>query len=81
MTNLEAIETIKSNYPPECYTMLREALDISIGLLENQIPKKPIQTYFDYEYKEQKYECPICHEGLYRNQIFCDECGQIIDWE
>ena len=36
MTNQEAIETIKANYPPENYSMLREALDIAIGLLKEQ---------------------------------------------
>ena len=30
MTNQEAIETIKNNWPPENYTMLREALAIAI---------------------------------------------------
>lgn len=30
----EAISVIKSNYPTENYTMLREALDIAIELLE-----------------------------------------------
>ena len=33
MTNQEAIETIEANYPPENYSMLREALDMAIGLL------------------------------------------------
>lgn len=36
MTNKEAIETIKANYPDERYTMLREALDMSIEALEKQ---------------------------------------------
>ena len=34
MTNKEAIKIIKSNYPPETYTMLREALDLAIKILE-----------------------------------------------
>lgn len=34
MTNEEMIKAIKSNYPPSNYTMLREALDKSILLLE-----------------------------------------------
>lgn len=33
MTNEEAIHAIKSNYPPERYTMLREALDMAMELL------------------------------------------------
>lgn len=35
----EAIQTIKNNYPPENYTMLREALDLAIELMEKQINK------------------------------------------
>ena len=34
MTKAEAIETIKANYPPENYTMLREALDMAIKALK-----------------------------------------------
>lgn len=32
----EAINVIKANYPPENYTMLREALDLAINLLEKE---------------------------------------------
>ena len=39
----DAINTIKSNYPPSNYSMLREALDLSIELLDKQIPKKPLE--------------------------------------
>lgn len=39
MTNQEAIETIKANYPPENYSMLREALDMAIELLKKH--RKP----------------------------------------
>ena len=37
MTNKEAIEAIKCNYPPENYTRLREALDKAIEALEKQM--------------------------------------------
>ena len=36
MTNQEAIDTIKANYPPEHYFMLREALDMALQLLKEQ---------------------------------------------
>ena len=39
MTNKEAIQAIKSNYPPEQYSMLREALDMAIRLLEEDDKK------------------------------------------
>lgn len=37
MTNQEAIEIIKKNYPPENYTMLREALDLAIECLSEKL--------------------------------------------
>lgn len=40
MTSKEAIEVIKANYPPENYTMLREALDLAIKLLEEDSKKE-----------------------------------------
>lgn len=36
MTNKEAIDVIKSNYPPEQYTMLREALDLAVIALQSK---------------------------------------------
>jgi len=35
MDNMAAIEVIKKNYPPERYTMLREALDLAIDTLQS----------------------------------------------
>lgn len=32
----KAIQVIKSNYPPENYTLLREALNLAIKLLEKE---------------------------------------------
>ena len=34
LSNTEAIEAIKKNYPPENYSVLREALDMAIEALE-----------------------------------------------
>lgn len=34
MTPEEAIKAIRANYPPERYTMLREALDMAVSALE-----------------------------------------------
>lgn len=36
MTNEEAIKAIKDNYPPSEYSILREALDMSMEALRNQ---------------------------------------------
>lgn len=34
MTNEEAIETLRANYPDKCYESLRSAVDIAIGALK-----------------------------------------------
>ena len=34
---LEYIETIKSHYPPENYSMLRETLDYCVSLLKEKL--------------------------------------------
>lgn len=36
----EAIEVIKNNYPPEKYSMLREALDLAMEVLSQQVERK-----------------------------------------
>ena len=36
MTNQEAITTIEANYPPENYSMLREALNMALTLMKEQ---------------------------------------------
>ena len=34
MTNTEAIETLRANYPDACYEQLREAVDVAISSLK-----------------------------------------------
>ena len=36
MTNTEAIETLRANYPDACYGQLREAVDAAIEALKTQ---------------------------------------------
>lgn len=36
MTNAEAIETLRANYPDACYEQLREAVDVAIDALKAQ---------------------------------------------
>ena len=49
MTNKEAIETLRANYPDACYEQLREAVDMAISALLaqelKQEVKKPVCTY------------------------------------
>lgn len=42
MTDEEAVQTIKSNWPPPNYTMLREALELAIKLLEKESANKEV---------------------------------------
>lgn len=78
MTNKEAIETINVNYPDECYTMLREALDIAIKALEKQEPVEP--KFIDGK-RNHFILCGNCNTDLMRGMKFCSYCGQAVKWK
>ena len=40
MTNAEAIETLRANYPDDCFVQLREAVDAAIEALKAQLFKE-----------------------------------------
>ena len=85
MTNAEAIETLKANYPDACYEQLREAVDTAIEALEKQIPKELIAEgdgYADGEMVYDSFYCPSCdyHMEDYEVENYCPNCGQAIDW-
>ena len=89
MTNQEAIETIKANYPPENYSMLREALDIALALLKEQ---EAVEPYMDFD-GHDVWRCGKCGATIfhiYHNASdedaknyakFCRHCGQAVKWE
>ena len=84
ITNEEAIKAIKCNYPPENYTILREGLDMAIGALEKQIPKKPVKYDIDYS-GNPLFRCPVCGDSWNSNEFgdgmeYCWTCGQALDW-
>ena len=54
MTREEAINAIKCNYPPEHYSMLREALDMAIEALKGIKDEKGYWTGYDGQY------CSVC---------------------
>lgn len=89
----EAIKAIKSNYPPSNYSMLREALDLSIKLLEKATPKKvtkPIPLNQDVRIGHATFKkgtsvlsfCPSCGKWLNHayHKYYCGHCGQSLDW-
>lgn len=86
MTNQEAIEIIKANYPDERYTMLREALDMAMDALKEQ---EPVEPSVDVD----TYVCPNCghrleHQGMLGDNVifderynFCPACGKSVKWD
>ena len=86
MTNEDAIETIKANYPPENYMMLREALDIACAMLKEQeamlvLSQRECETWPNHY--ERKGFCPKCHQVVdwLLNRSYCGLCGQEVKWE
>lgn len=45
MNYKEAIEAIKSNYPTENYTVLREALDLAIEVLQDASDEEEFEKF------------------------------------
>ena len=74
-------ETIKHNYPPENYSMLREALDVSMELLDKATPMKPLGYHTNYK-------CPSCDKRVrsgkgsssHIKDTVCRNCYQVLDW-
>lgn len=69
----------------ESYLKEAWACDLGAKALEKQIPKKSknIKTIFDFSgrYYTTKGDCPCCdRENLYRTDIYCNKCGQKLDW-
>lgn len=71
MTNEEAIKTIKHGC---IYRDKRggEALEVAVKALEKQISKKPSET--------DKARCIHCACVVKRDERFCKNCGQALDW-
>lgn len=85
MTNQEAIETIEANYPPENYSMLREALNMALTLLKEQELMKPKVKHFELHYAsydeyENRAYCPKCGIQFIQQVNYCPKCGQAVKW-
>ena len=61
-----------SNDCPEC-----NAREKAISALEKQMPQKP--TIDEYDDGTYSYICP-CGAEVEENQVYCDICGQALDW-
>ena len=73
MTYEEAINAIKCNYPPEHYSMLREALDMAMECLEKQTHNCEDCKHADYMKRENAIYC-LEHSCM----MSCDNCCR--DW-
>ena len=80
MTNQEAIEIIRANYPPKNYSMLCDALDIALSLLEEQESVVHPEPSCEMEYITDCC-CDLCGVQLIREDRFCRCCGKRIEWE
>lgn len=69
--------------------ILKEPLQLAISALEKQIPKKaekltagePIKIgNITFGKGTSIYECPGCGTLIARHYVYCNGCGQAIDW-
>ena len=86
MTNKEAVETIKANYPDERYTMLREALDMAIEALEKQETFEPVEMIDDFypigdPLRTIGWKCGKCGERIAVYDNYCPNCGKAAKWD
>ena len=60
------------------------AVEIAIGAMRKQIPKKPNYKVDDRYMKNHFIQipvCPICHREIVAGDMHCIDCGQSISWE
>lgn len=79
----ETIIKARAVYKLPDYGYPDEQYDVAIAALEKQIAKKPIElpeeeTFYDGGYYGHK--CGMCEFPVYDDQIYCDKCGQKLDW-
>ena len=73
MNKQEAIEILKHEHDyAQLLSYVNEALKMAISALEKQIPKKPSET--------DKARCIHCGCVVKRDERFCKNCGQALDW-
>jgi len=76
MTREEAKALIMWINPHGLKKINEKGKDIILEALEKQVPKKPIDNFFDKR-------CPSCNNlwGITKDQQFCPKCGQAIEWD
>jgi uncharacterized OB-fold protein len=78
MTEAEAINILQLNTPFVASKEANKAVEVAIKALEKQIAK-PVKELND---RKDLYvaSCTVCGYLVYRNQRYCDGCGQKLDW-
>lgn len=76
---IEDLQRILTQYRFMFSREIAEANGKAIEALEKQIPKKPLLVP-DGKSKIHTFKCPTCGQAMYRVRLFCDDCGQAIDW-
>lgn len=71
MTTKEALEILYKGIAPNP-TANNECIELCKKTLEKQIPKKPSET--------DKARCICCACVVKRDERFCKNCGQALDW-
>ncbi len=64
---------------------ITEALDLAVSALEKQTPKKVNNFSEDGDIsacipKTKSGNCPICNNFIWGAAVYCDKCGQALDW-
>ena len=85
MTNAEAIETLRANYPDACFEQLREAVDAAIEALEDSIDYMPVVLCKDCKWwiphgKETPASIPALGECQFKDRKFGTACWEFCFW-
>ena len=85
MSPEEVIERLKTIFAFGISNCIADkiARDTTFAALEKQIPKKPVklpeeETFYDGGYHAHK--CEVCGIPLHNSMLYCDKCGNAIDW-
>ena len=57
-----------------------KAMENAIALLKEQEAVEPI-PYHRSDGTIFKYECRKCRTKIFKNDLFCRHCGQVVKWE
>lgn len=80
MTESESIKELQDNIDlPFGVTISDEASRIAIDSIKKQIPKKPKDRYKTKYVWDSAY-CPVCNCGITARWVYCQCCGQKLDW-